>query len=116
HDLAQWWRANYAGGEYPGRCHNRLDQAGVRFAYTESRGADGWEFLRKCCALRLGCAVNLPTGHMQTLIGMDERSVYIIDNNGQGEIDVWPRERFAQAWTGWAVTVVGQAPPPEPFL
>jgi hypothetical protein len=116
HELAQWWRANYAGGEYTERLHSRLEAAGVRFAFTTSRHADGWEFLRKCCALRLACAVNLPAGHMQTLVGMDERAMYVIDNNGRGQIDVWPRQRFAQAWTGWAVTVVGQAPPPEPFL
>ena len=116
HELARWWRANYAGGEYADRLHRRLEAADVRFAFTTSRGAEGWEFLRKCCALRLACAVNLPNGHMQTLVGMDERWMYVIDNNGPGQIDVWPRGKFAQAWTGWAVTVVGQAPPPEPFL
>lgn len=116
HELARWWRANYAGGEYTDRLHSRLDAAGVKFAFTTSRDAEGWAFLRKCCALRLACAVNLPNGHMQTLVGMDERSMYVIDNNGPGNIDVWPRERFAQLWTGWAVTVVGQAPPPEPYM
>jgi len=116
HELARWWRANYAGGEYPDRFHSRLESAGVRFAFTTHRGVEGWEFLRKCCVLRLACAVNLPQGHMQTLVGMDERSMYLIDNNGPGQIEAWPRERFAHLWTGWAVTVVGQAPPPEPFF
>jgi len=116
HELAQWWRANYAGGEYTDRLHRRLDEAGVRFAFTTSRSAEGWEFLRKCCALRLACAVNLPQGHMQTLVGMDERAMYVIDNNGPGTIDVWTHAEFARMWTGWAVTVVGQAPPPEPWL
>lgn len=116
HEIADWWRATYSYGEYSDRMHSRLDAAGLTFAAVESTGPDGWEFLRKCCALRLGCAINIPNGHMQTLVGMDETSVYIIDNNGPGEVYSMPLERFAQGWTGWAVTVIGNPPPPEPFL
>ena len=115
-EMATWWRATYSEGEYASRMHERLDAAGLKFAFTQSRGPDGVAFLEKCCALRLCAAVNIPDGHMQTIVGMDSNYCYIVDNNGSGEVKSMPRADFFRGWTGWAVTVVGNAPPPDPFL
>ena len=115
-EMAKWWRKTYSSGEYASRMHSRLDAAGLRFAFTQSRGADGVAFLQKCCRLRLCAAVNIPEGHMQTLVGMDSNYCYVVDNNGSGKVHAWPRAKFFSGWTGWAVTVVGNAPPPDPFL
>jgi len=110
--LAKWWRESYSGGEYSDRLNRRLDAAGVRYAY--SRGAD-CSFLEKCCALRLGCAVNYPQNHMVTLVGIDAQNVYIVDNNSTWQVTKIPRATFARSWTGWAVTPIYQPPPPKPY-
>ena len=111
-ELAQWWTSSYSGGEYSQRLHRRLEAAGIRYAYT----TDGdWEFLQRCVRLRLGCAVNWPSGHMVTLVGIDEQKVYLIDNNSTHTITVRSKEQFKREWSGWATTIVYTPPPPQPY-
>lgn len=116
HEMAEWLLDTYSGGEYASRLHDRLDKAGFKFSYTQSRGADGWAFLRKCVALRLCPAINIPDGHMQTLVGMDAQNVYVLNNNSTHKVDTYTHSEFARSWTGWAVVVIGTPPPPEPYL
>lgn len=110
--LARWWRESYRGGEYSERLNRRLDAAGVRYAYTRS---GDWAFLEKCCALRLGCAVNYPGNHMVTLVGIDSTHVYLIDNNSTWKVTTLTREAFGRYWTGWAITPIYRPPPPMPY-
>ena len=110
--LAAWWRESYAGGEYSDRLNRRLDAAGVRYAFSRDRD---WAFLEKCCALRLGCAVNYPGNHMVTLVGIDAENVYIVDNNSTWQVTTISRDQFARSWTGWAVTPIFRPPPPTPY-
>jgi len=109
---ASWWRKAYSGGEYSARLNRRLDAANLRYAYTMDKD---WSFLQKCIDLRLGCAVNWPSSHMVTLVGMDEQNVYLIDNNSTERIITRSREQFNREWTGWAVTVCYVPPPPKPY-
>ncbi len=111
-ELAAWWRQSYSGGEYAERLHRRLDAAGIRYAYTMN---GDWEFIGRCVRLRLGCAVNWPTAHMVTLVGMDAENVYLIDNNSIYKITIRSREQFRREWTGWATTIVYVPPSPEPY-
>jgi len=111
-ELAAWWKRSYSGGEYSERLHRRLDAAGVRYAYTTT---GDWAFLERCVRLRLGCAVNWPSGHMVTLVGIDADYVYMIDNNATQKITKRTRELFAKEWSGWATTIVYLPPPPKPY-
>ena len=113
HGMAEWWTRSYAHGEYSPRLNRRLDAAGLRYAYT----MDGdIEWLRKCCRLRLGCAVNWPKSHMVTLVGIDDEWVYLIDNNSTERITRRSLSQFRREWTGWAVTLVYTPPPPTPYI
>ncbi len=111
-DLAQWWTSSYSGGEYSQRLHRRLDAAGIRYAFTTE---GDWEFVERCVGLRLGCAVNWPSGHMVTLVGMDEQNVYLIDNNSTHAIATRSKQQFKREWGGWATTIVYTPPPPPPY-
>ena len=120
HDMADWWRANYIGGEYSDRLIKRMEAANLRYAYT----VDGdFEFIRWCMRTRRGCGIFYKPNHAICAIGMDERYVYLLDNN-----DVTRPERdgtherveindFIRRWRGYggfAWTVVYTPSPPDP--
>jgi len=119
HDHAAWWTANYDGGEVADRLNRRLNAARLRYA-VELQGDEA--FLRRCVDLRLGVAVNWPPprgtspGHMVTLVGIDDDTVYIVDNNDTQTVAAVPLDHFLDEWTGWAVTLVYVPPPPTPYL
>lgn len=112
HEMASWITSHYGHGEYSSRLNRRLDAAGIRYAYTMDGDV---EFLEKCCALRLGCAVNWPSAHMVYLVGIDDEWVYLIDNNSIRQVKKRSRQQFLREWTGWAVTPVYVPSAPEPF-
>ena len=111
HEMANWLTASYRGGEYSSRLHRRLDAANLRYAFIMD-GDLAW--LEKCCRLRLGAIVNWPSNHMVTCVGVDDKNVYLIDNNSTSRITVRSRAEFQRAWTGWATTLVYCPPAPEP--
>lgn len=112
HELAEWWRKTYAGGEYAGRLHDRLDKAGLRYAYTTSGDA---AFLEWCLRTRRGAGITYWPAHAVNLVHLDERQAGILDNNRIDRIIWVPRDEFIRRWKGyggWAWTVVYTPSPP----
>ena len=116
HELAAWWRQNYSGGEYASRLHDRLDAAGLKYAYT----VDGDEaFLEWALRTRRGAGIAYFPSHAVNLVHLDSERAGLLDNNRVNEI-VWiPRDEFIANWKsygGWAWTLVYDPPPPVPYL
>jgi hypothetical protein len=116
HDLAAWWRRHYRGGEYASRLHARLEQAGLRYAYTV-RGDVG--FLEWALRTRRGAGITYYPQHAVNLVHLDDEWAGLLDNNRIERI-VWVRRdefvRRWQAYGGWAWTLVYDPPPPIPFI
>ena len=115
-ELAAWWRDAYAGGEYPERLHNRLEDAGLRYAFT----VDGdEEFLAWALRTRRGAGVTFWPQHAVNLVHLDQNWAGLLDNN-RIELIVWmPRDEFIRRWKsygGWAWTLVYNPSPPTPYL
>lgn len=113
-ELAERWRARYAGGEYPERLAERLEREGVRWAATT--GAGDVAFLEWACNTRRGCGVTVQGGaHMVCLVHLDAKRAGILDPNQPGRILWRSRESFLREWLAtsqrWAVTPVYATPP-----
>jgi hypothetical protein len=90
HELAEWWRRNYSGGEYDTRLVSRLEAAGLRYAYISDRSGrdsdgdgtnDGEEFLFWCQRTGRGAGIFYKPSHSINFAGQDEQYVYLLDNN-----------------------------------
>ena len=107
HALAWYWRKTYSGGESANGLHQKMDEEGVRYAYTVKGDA---KFLEWACRTRRGCAVTCMGGrHMVALVHFDDKHAAIIDNNHINRIQWMSRERFLSEWhnsNGWAVAVI----------
>jgi hypothetical protein len=116
HELAEWWRKTYSGGEYSTRLHERLDHARLRYAYTTSGDA---AFLEWALRTRRGAGITYFPNHAVNLVHLDGERAGLLDNNRIGQI-VWiEREEFLRQWKnygGWAWTLVYDPPPPVPFV
>lgn len=71
-----------------------------RIDFESERGHDP-AILYRAVAANVGCYVQIP-GHALVLVGIDDASVRLIDNNGPPTIKVWSRQQFDQMWTGCA--------------
>ena len=115
-DEAKRWRATFGDGEYPESLAAKLDQEGIRYAYT-SRQNDV-AFLEWACNTRRGCGVTILGGaHMVFLVHLDGERAGILDNNQPDHIFWVPRETFLSEWrnsTSWAVAPVYSPSPPLP--
>lgn len=118
-EMADWWRQQYIGGEYADRLVQRMEAAGLRFAYT----MDGdFEFLKWCQRTRRGAGIFYKPAHAINMVGMDSQYVYLLDNNytDRPEQQGWeavPINEFVSRWRGYggfAWTVVYSPTPPEP--
>ena len=120
YEMADWWRQQYSGGEYSDRLIKRMESANLRYAYT----VDGdFEFLRWCVRTRRGCGIFYKPSHAINLIGMDDRYVYLLDNNDvtrperDGIPETVPINEFIRRWKGYGgfgFTVVYTPNPPKP--
>lgn len=121
YEMADWWRKTYSGGEYDTRLTQRLDAAGLRYAYAHNDE----KFLMWCIRTRRGAGIFYKPNHSICCVGMDDTYVYLLDNNDinyperQGHHERVPREEFFRKWRGYggfAWTLVYSPLPPEPHL
>jgi hypothetical protein len=115
HELATWWRQNYAGGEFSTRLHERLEHAGLRWAATVNGDVS---FLDWCCQTRRGAGIGYFPSHAINLVHLDNEKAGLLDNNRPKEYIWIPRDRFIHNWKGyggWAWTLVYSPPPPIPY-
>jgi hypothetical protein len=121
YELAEWWRHQYSGGEYGTRLVERLEAAGLKYAYcTDGDPA----FLEWCCRTRRGAGIFYKPAHSINCVGMDDQYVYLLDNNAttypedHGTYERVPREQFFQTWKsrygGFGWTLVYQPGPARP--
>lgn len=120
-EMADWWRKTYSGGEYDTRLAQRLDAAGLRYAYAHNDE----KFLMWCIRTRRGAGIFYKPSHSICCVGMDDTYVYLLDNNDvnrperEGHYERVPREEFFLKWRGYggfAWTLVYSPLPPEPHL
>jgi hypothetical protein len=117
-EIADYWKANHADGEWDTNLADKMDRANVRYAYTSRE--DDVAFLEWACATRRGCGVAVRNrAHMVMLVYMDDENVCILDNNFPENFKWIPREEFMTDWLSsgsWAVSpIMGSPPPPLPF-
>lgn len=116
-EMADWWRTNYSGGEYSGRLNQRMESAGLRYAYTTSGDV---AFLEYCMRTRRGAGIAYFPNHAINLVHLDEERAGLLDNNRTDRIIWVPRAEFLRNWKfnygGWAWTLIYDPPPPLPYL
>jgi len=117
-DLADYWKANHADGEYSSALSAKMDAAGVRYALTDRENDES--FLEWACETRRGCGVAVHNrAHMVMLVALTDTEACILDNNFPDEFKWMPRATFMADWKSsgsWAVVpIVGSPPPPLPF-
>jgi hypothetical protein len=116
HDqAADYVRQNYGDGEYPEDHAQKLDRAGIRYAYVTNGDV---KFLEWCVKTRRGAGVTVMGGaHCVNLVHLDDIRAGLLDNNNPTTIIWVPRETFLAEWRashGWAFTVVYTPCPPLP--
>lgn len=120
HELADWWRATYSGGESNTRLVNRMEAAGLRYAYTDTGDVS---FLEWCARTGRGAGIFYKTNHAINLVGLDSEYAYLLDNNATaypetvGHWERVPRATFEERWRGYggfAWSLVYSPPPPLP--
>lgn len=116
-EMADYWRANFADGEYASSLAAKMDRAGVRYAYTSRE--DDISFLEWSCATRRGCGVAIRNrAHMVLLVYLDDEYACLLDNNHPENFEWVKRETFIADWLSsgsWAFTPIFTPPPPLPF-
>lgn len=122
YEMADWWRQAYIGGETGSRLIERMDAAGLRFAYTESADL---EFLRWAVRSKRWAGIFYKPRHAINCIDIDEQYVYLLDNNDihrperDGVPEAVPIAEFQQRWRGYggfAWTAVYTPQPPGPYI
>ncbi len=111
---------SYSGGEYSSRLRSRLDEKGIKYAFTEAgnlalldfahdtrRGALLWWKPSHCCTF---------CGWVQ---GADGKTyAVILDNNKVDQYELTERSQFHRLWAGYggfALTTLGDPPAPPPY-
>ena len=129
-EMADWWRRTYSGGEYDDRLIQRLEAAGVRYAFAHggkdaNRDGrdDGEQFLEWTVRTRRGAGIFYKPNHSINLVGLDDKYAYLLDNNytdypeKNGHYERVPREQFFRQWHSYgafAWTLVYDPPAPNP--
>jgi len=116
-EMADYWKAHYADGEFASTLADKMNKIGVRYAYTTNE--NNISFLEWACDTRRGCGVAVHNrAHMVMLIHLDTEYACILDNNHPENFKWMPREEFIADWISsgsWAVSPVYTPPPPLPF-
>lgn len=122
HQMADWWRRNYSGGEYSYRLVQRMEAAGLRYAYTDQGDL---RFLEWAVRTGRGAGILYKPRHAINLVGLDQTYAYLLDNNSvdydvrRGHWERVPRAEFERHWRsrgGFGWTLVYDPPPPLPRL
>lgn len=120
HAMADWWRAQYSGGESAARLIRRMEAANLRYAYTT---AGETSFLEWSVRTGRGAGLFYKPNHAINLVGLDSQYAYLLDNNAteyperNGTWERVPRAAFESRWRGYggfAWTLVYDPPPPLP--
>lgn len=130
---AIWWRKNYSGGEYDTRLIKRLESANLSYAYINDENGvdrdrngitDGEDFLNYCVRTGRGAGIFYKPSHSINAVGMDDRYVYLLDNNNttypeaNGHYERVNRKDFFPKWRsygGFAWTLIHQPVPRRPI-
>lgn len=115
HELADWWRKTYSGGEHSSRLSQRLESANLKYAVTVNGDTD---FLWWCMRTRRGAGITYWPNHAVNLVGLNTTNASILDNNRIGSYITVPTNDFIPNWKGyggWAWTLVYDPPPPIPY-
>lgn len=115
-DWADWWRANYAYGEYPKRLAARADRAGLKYAYTLRGDAD---FLDWCSRTNRPATIGYFWRHSINFICFEGGQAKLLDNNRTHKYLWVPRGEFLRRWRGyggWAVVPIAEPVPPTPWI
>ncbi len=113
--MARWWRQTYYGGEQSWQLAERVERAGLRFAYTNTGNE---RFLDWCAETRRCAVIWYYTRHAVTFAGYRNGQAVIIDNRWPERDVLIPKDVFVQNWKnfgGFALTVV-YTPPPPPLV
>ncbi len=116
HKMADWWRDAYSGGEYSDRHITRMNQAGIKYAYTTSGNSN---FLEWAIRNRYIAGITWGGNHMVNLVGFDNTNAYILNNNNTNKIIKQDKQRFFQQWKnegGWAFALIYNSPPPDYYI
>lgn len=114
HEMADWWRRQYSGGEYADRLVKRMEAAGLRYAYTHTGDLN---FVEWSIRTGRGCGIFYKPRHAINLVGLDDQHAYLLDNNNTATWETVPRATFERRWRefgGIAWTLVYDPPPPLP--
>lgn len=114
-ELADWWKENYNSGEYSDRLIKRMEDAGLKYAYTQDGDV---EFLEWACRNRLAAGIFYFPRHAVNLVDLNDQYAVLLDSNRPSQYLYIPREEFIREWRGYggfAWTVVYGAPPPWPI-
>lgn len=111
--------SQYSGGEYSSRLRSRLDEKGVKYAYTESGNLALLDFAHDT---RRGALLWWKPSHCCTFCGwveIDGRTfAVILDNNKVNQYELTERSQFHRLWAGYggfALTTLGDPPAPPPY-
>ncbi|MDE2101865.1 MAG: hypothetical protein KGL39_31760 [Patescibacteria group bacterium] len=114
HDLAEWWRSRYSGGESFMALGQKLNAAGVDWSAGLPCDA---AYLERACRARRGAVVTFTPNHAVALVDLDPEFAYVLDPNSPGAIQRFKRSEFLADWTsrgGMALTPLA-GPPTAPF-
>lgn len=113
--MADWWRANHAGGETGSSIRAAHDAAGLRYVYTDRADPS---FLDWCSQTRRGCIIWFYDSHCVTFCGWsnkDGRQVAMInDNNRPSRYIEIERNEFIRRWAGYGGFGLSLLDPPVP--
>lgn len=116
HEIADWWRKTYSGGESAEGLARKAEKKGLAFAATFSGDV---EFLEWASRTRRGAAIHYFPNHAVTFCGFAGETAILLDNNRTGVYIRVPKATFIARWRGYggrAITVVYTPPPPRPWV
>jgi len=115
---AEYVRKHFADGCWPKSMAQKLDSAGIKYAYTSGKG--DVKFLDWAVKTHRGCGVTVRgASHMVALVHFDKKWAGLIDNNQTGHVIWVPRKTFIAEWLNsesWAIAVIYTPQPPMPTV
>lgn len=105
-------RANEHGWHGAGMSNVVAAMKAANIPYKASRNRD-YEFLKEGVRNGSGVYVEIP-GHAVVVVGIDDSSVRILDNNGSLQVQEWSREKFAHQWEGCGIFPIFRRRPFRP--
>jgi hypothetical protein len=117
---ADYWRANYSGGESLGGLTEKLDANGLRYAFTD---AGDPAFLDWATRTRRGAVIFYFPNHSICFVGHHRTAAgdqtWLLDNNREDHFLRVPWNEFVKNWKGYggvALTPIYVPPPPAFFV